>query len=346
MKSRHFLNCSLPRWLPLFKDLSLKTSVIPLSADFIEYLNADGIHLPVDENGNHIELYKRDFDEDFESTDENDARKSQFMDPELLELSKKFQSGGITDDDDDDEEDQDSRTGETRAYHFPELDQEIQKIIEKYDGMVFPKLDWSSPRDACWMATTGSLKCTKPADIYLLLKSSDFIAHDLNVDQEGAEPHQFHLCLKKWYDLHPAMEFRCFVRNHQLLAWCQRDHQNHYPFLQEMKPNISEALSRFFMDHIKGKFFEEADYVLDLYATRRDGTNSIQRICLVDINPWCKETTDSLLFDWDELNNEIIENPHRIIENEEHARQHQHSNPKFITSMLPKEAIALGEFLS
>ena len=51
-------------------------------------------------------------------------------------------------------------------------------------------------------------------DIYLLLKSSDFILHDLK-NQENAEQ-KYELVLRKWCNLHSSMEFRCFVYNNKL----------------------------------------------------------------------------------------------------------------------------------
>lgn len=130
---------------------------------------------------------------------------------------------------------------------------------------MFPKLNWSSPKvwpvpallldltvrqDAEWMVAGPPLKCQTPADVYLLLKSSDFIAHDLDhafvgcVDEvlatedglvdataqldlnagEGSPPaarergFEFELVLKKWFDMPQSQEWRCFVRDQQLIG--------------------------------------------------------------------------------------------------------------------------------
>lgn len=105
-----------------------------------------------------------------------------------------------------------------------------------------------------------NLKCQTPADVYLLLKSSDFITHDLDhafetcidvnsVDTTGHVPpeadlvalterigfgdnpdenakedeaqngqNELELVLKKWYDIPKSQEWRCFVRERQLLG--------------------------------------------------------------------------------------------------------------------------------
>ena len=58
------------------------------------------------------------------------------------------------------------------------LEKRLREAIEELGGAVFPKLDWSAPRDAGFLRA-GSLKCETPGDIFLLLKGSDFVAHDL-----------------------------------------------------------------------------------------------------------------------------------------------------------------------
>jgi hypothetical protein len=111
------------------------------------------------------------------------------------------------------------------------LEKEIEQTIAEFGGEVFPKLNWSSPRDASWIAATNTLKCQNVSDIFLLLKSSDFIAHDLahayedcsDAAAEGAEgvrerPETMDLVLRKWFDLAPSMEFRCFVRDNKLIG--------------------------------------------------------------------------------------------------------------------------------
>ena len=74
----------------------------------------------------------------------------------------------------------------------------------------------------------NSLECKSPADIYLLLKSSTFVAHDLtnpfntdnSVNEEAAKlpTVEYELVLRRWHNLNPAGEFRCFVRNEELIG--------------------------------------------------------------------------------------------------------------------------------
>jgi len=114
-------------------------------------------------------------------------------------------------------------------------------------GAVFPKLNWTSPQasppsllpllssltqtsqDASWILNPSSpLKCTSPSDIYLYLKSSDFIGHDIdpemvfdgcigNVSSTEVE-YELELVLKKWYGIEKSREMRCFVRDDVLIG--------------------------------------------------------------------------------------------------------------------------------
>jgi len=83
-------------------------------------------------------------------------------------------------------------------------------------------------QDASWVLPPSSpLKCTSPSDIYLLLKSSDFVSNDLSIDNvfEGCQydasnppSYQLELVLRKWYPIDRSREFRCFVRDGRLIG--------------------------------------------------------------------------------------------------------------------------------
>ena len=141
---------------------------------------------------------------------------------------------------------------------------------------MFPKLDWSAPRDAAWI-NGGTLRCERAGDVYLLLKSSEFVSHDLTTltadtpsppprpaaaappvaeaPSASALPLPFahKLVLRRWSTSlgggggAPApREFRCFVRRRRLVAVCQRDVATRHTFLHAERPRIARALSAFF----------------------------------------------------------------------------------------------------
>ena len=169
------------------------------------------------------------------------------------------------------------------------LNEQIRAEIARLGGHVFPKLNWSAPRDAMWM--NGSLKCSSEADVYLLLKSSDFVAHDLArmckcrgvKCAEDCPDGTFTLILRKWSNLHPSNEFRCFVANRQLLGICQRNCTAYFPHLPQQQEHMGRIIAAFFLDVIsppqnknssantnEGPGFPLDDFVFDVYIDKNE----------------------------------------------------------------------------
>lgn len=166
-----------------------------------------------------------------------------------------------------------------------------------------PKLNWSAPKDATWM-NANTMECRAANDVYLLLKSSDFVTHDLEhaledcVDSPDStltnDDIPYHLVLRKsvpsW---NPSVEFRCFVRERKLLCICQRD-LNHFDFLFKMQDKLRSMINEFFEVRIRDSFPDES-FTFDVYVPQ-----PFNRVWLVDFNPWAPRT-DPLLFSWTEL---------------------------------------------
>lgn len=75
------------------------------------------------------------------------------------------------------------------------------------------------------MNWTGDMKCEDAEQVLLLLKSSDCISHDLvepfdhcEDKNNESESIDYYLVLRKWKDIHPASEFRCFVSHNRLIG--------------------------------------------------------------------------------------------------------------------------------
>ncbi|KAK9480711.1 D123-domain-containing protein [Lipomyces japonicus] len=300
-------NCTFSAWYTKYKKISPRATVIkPVGEAFVKYLLSDGIYLPPE--GDQAEWS--------DSDDELTNR--------IQELSTNVASFSDTGESDDDDADWDADNDENSdpATAFPELDQQLRQVLADY-GAVVPKLNWSAPKDAAWITTTNSLKCVTPGDVYLILKSSNFITHDLlhafddchpgvpsldvssstntiqsnsNNDHEDVE-----LVLRKWVDFNPAMEFRCFVKDRTLIGISQRD-ENFYDFLQPLGNKLLELIDVFFSDYLQDSFANES-FVFDVYIPKphHDG-----KVWLIDINPFGPRT-DTLLYTWQEL---LSINPH------------------------------------
>jgi len=285
----HLLHCSGHYWHPLYRSITPKARLIPLTDSFLSYLRADGIFLPPEDSAR--------------------ARAAADNDSGIYTLSE--------DTDSEDEEEYDPST-EWRDIHT-----QIKATIEELGGKVTPKLNWSAPKDATWMSPTNDLQCKNANDIYLLLKSSNFITHDLDyvfVDCEEedesisktdlpisttdpsasqtaesptAQKIPYYLILRKYFNLNPALEFRCFVRNRTLLCMCQRD-LNHFDFLFPMRGLLRAQIQSFFDEKLKHTF-PDPNFVFDVYIPPPH-----ERVWLIDINPWAMKT-DPLLFSWKEV---------------------------------------------
>ncbi|XP_044618063.2 translation initiation factor eIF2 assembly protein isoform X3 [Equus asinus] len=153
--------------------------------------------------------------------------------------------------------------------------------------------------DAYWIAMNSSLKCKTLSDIFLLFKSSDFITRDftqpfIHCTDDSPDPcMEYELVLRKWCELIPGAEFRCFVKENKLIGISQRDYTQYYDHISKQKEDICRCIQDFFKKHIQYKFLDE-DFVFDIYRDSRG------KVWLIDFNPF-GEVTDSLLFTWEEL---------------------------------------------
>lgn len=177
------------------------------------------------------------------------------------------------------------------------------------------------------------MKCTSPNDIYLLLKSSAFITHDLEHAFDGTVNttpastsngtttsgsglgFQPVLVLRTFFTPHQALEFRCFVKQRSLVAIAQRD-LNHYNFLQRFRPAIISRAKDLFDSRLRFTF-PDGNFVFDIYIPEvhsldddddDDPDKKLGKARLIDINPWAPRT-DTLLFGWDELLALHVPNP-------------------------------------
>uniref|UniRef100_A0A3B5KQD9 Translation initiation factor eIF2 assembly protein n=1 Tax=Xiphophorus couchianus TaxID=32473 RepID=A0A3B5KQD9_9TELE len=261
MKKEQVVHCQFSVWYPIFKKHTIKSLILPLPQNVIDYLLDDGtlVISGSDHNSQPIQTNNS------ESDAEEDVQRN-------------------------------NCDSFSKAPEFPEFASTVLEAINALGGCVFPKLNWSAPRDANWIALNSSLECRSLGDVFLLFKSSDFITHDLTcipgLDGNGWCPCP-QLVLRKWAELIPGGEFRCFVKENKLIAVSQRDHTQYYQHILKQEQHISQAIQDFFSQHVQYRFLDE-DFVFDVYR------DSQGRVWLIDLNPF-GEVTDSLLFSWDEL---------------------------------------------
>ncbi|KIV91652.1 hypothetical protein PV10_06168 [Exophiala mesophila] len=221
---------------------------------------------------------------------------------------------------------------------WADVHESIRSTIEELGGKVVPKLNWSAPKDATWISATNDMECRTPNDIYPLLKSSDFITHDLEHAFDGCidQAHvPYHLVLRKSFNLNPALEFRCFVRNKKLIAISQRE-MNYFEFLFELRSSFKERIQEF-LDQISD--FPDDNFVVDVYIPPPHN-----KVWLLDINPWA-ERTDPLLFSWLELlqlhepQPDLIFEPEFRLVKRDDPEAYQFASTKYSAHKLPKEVV-------
>lgn len=268
--------CQIQEWYPKFKSVSIRTLFLELPESFVQYLVDDSrpFLLPV-------------------SITNEDALPNRIHNPEEEEDYQVSEGSG-------------DEAEPLAPPSFPELELRIKESIEILGGAIFPKLNWSAPKDSAWISTSGTLRCTTFSEIALLLRSSDSLIHDLChaydscSDKTMSRPPSFFLALRKWYpSLRPEMEFRCFVRGQQLVGVSQREVTTFYPALVEKKNDLEVLIEEFFNSNVRHKF-ESEDYTFDVYVTKEE------RVKVFDFNPWGAFTLP-LLFTWEELEQKLRE---------------------------------------
>jgi len=245
------LSCALPQWYENFAKVTFDTRVLDLPDDVLAYLRGRGsVVLPVEcESERWTPKKRNDNDEEEEDWEEEQE---------------------------DEEEPQPS---------FPDFCQRLREAIMDLGGRVFVKLNWSSPRDASWIALGNNLAVEDLTQLFLLLKSSDFVRHDLTspfkdcTDAADAmettlSQVRYSVCLRRWEDINPGHEFRCFVAGGRLAAVAQRDPTHYYRHIGEDAGNVLTDLKSFFGEQLRGKF-PLKDFVFDVVRRAKDEVSAL-----------------------------------------------------------------------
>jgi hypothetical protein len=247
-------------WYPTFSKHSIKTKIIKLPDRFASYLVEDGIVLP-----EHIG--KHALGNDMLSDDEDDPASASAAD------------------------------GAAEAPRLPDafhdVDACLQSTMNDFGGKIMVKINDKAPTDSLWI-NCGTLMCNSVSSVYMVLKASEKVA--LALKESGDN----YLVVRKWANMFPSMEFRCFISDGDLICICQKDASTHYPFLAADSTRIHTVISRFFESHVQEKLPVQS-VVLDVYVDKQD------RVWLIGFSPFGEETeTDSLLFSWGEIKEHIL----------------------------------------
>ncbi|KAI8102196.1 hypothetical protein M9435_005802 [Picochlorum sp. BPE23] len=310
------VQCSIQNWYSAFQKHTFKTHIIELSDTIVTWLIADGIVL------RNIE----------------DAFPTREKDPYDTSDSWSTESSSSS-----------AETGGAPPEELAEVYARVKDAIDELGGCVIPKLQWSCPKDASWMMPNNTIQCSTADDVFLLLKSSDRIAHDVEVlqqichqssprsplvsstmthnhddddkeeDEEEEEmvkiPEKAHvLALRRWYDLKPGREFRCFVKNNRLIAISQRDVSCKYQHIIDHVDAIKQRIQHMY-DTVIHTRFSLVNFSFDCYVPEAEHAS----VRIIDFNPFHHQdeedqeqqqeqehvmvsaVTNPLLFTWEDI---------------------------------------------
>lgn len=185
----------------------------------------------------------------------------------------------------------------------------ISHIIDKVDNAIkqmpngaFIRLGSRSPKDA-W-DIDPHIYDGKMA-IQRILDVSERMADDLLL----AIKHDYtpHIWVRQWVDIPKWSEFRCFMRNRNLVGISQYYYMDgKFKELQETYDSIAWAITQFFSIFVN--YCHLDDIVFDVYIKQLvHGNENRYEVKLIEINPFF-ELTDPCLFNWaekDQWNGEV-----------------------------------------
>ena len=290
------LNCSFDSWYLKFRKQTIKSRIITLNETFINYLEKDGLKLPPSIESEMDNYY--DLDSDNDSDYDNDPN---------------FK--------DDDESKKEKEGNDDIDYCL--MDELFIKIREKIDalkGEIICKLNWSLPKDSKWI-NGETIKCINITQILLLLKSSQFIKHDLfhsfhgcydyDSNKNNIPKFEYKLILRKYSNLHPNREFRCFIYDSKLISIIQRNDDDFYEELQSQKSRnkLRECINQFFINYVQNKFADNKmdKYVMDIYIDKD------YKVFIIDFNPFYQFTDCPSGYSWIDICKLIEDNDNKQI---------------------------------
>ncbi|OQV18914.1 Cell division cycle protein 123-like protein [Hypsibius exemplaris] len=292
---------SFASWYPLFKQHTFKSEIIALSDQAVTYLREDGIFLPDGLEKRTTSNYTAGSADDTSGSADDTSGSANYTSG-----SANYTSGSAADTSDHDDITAAHQTSvetewssddedKTAQQWVLDLKARVDEVIRKFGGAAFPKLNWSSPKDACWMLPNRNLKCSSLADILLVLKASTFVGFDLSIKVQEAARVPLDLVLREWSEINPGWEFRCFVKDNTLVGISQRYTTAFYAHINQNRENVTGDIKAFFAQHVQQRF-PLKNYTFDIVTF----TTDTEDFMLVDFNPF-DPVTDSLLFTWEEL---------------------------------------------
>lgn len=161
-------------------------------------------------------------------------------------------------------------------------------------------------------ASMKLLKMTCAAQVVSNFVRSERIWHDMNLALSQSDMWNEGIIVRKWVNIEPDMEFRCFVSSNIVTAISQYRHLVFFPRLLKNEKYLSSMLVEYYYSTIQPKLeklFPQDDYIVDfaveVHNSAKKGTcldnvdleGQVKKIWTVEVNPFY-HTTDACLFSW------------------------------------------------
>lgn len=171
----------------------------------------------------------------------------------------------------------------------------IAVAMEKFPGGAFLRLGSRSPKD-CWDGYREGFKVmpSDPDPLRFVLGCSERMSEDLLLAIRNEYPP--HLFVRRWADIPPWAEFRCFMMGRRLVGISQYHYRQFFPELLRHESLILWAVECFFIKNFRSA--SHLDHVVfDVFVTiREQGDEAQAEVKLLEINPFFA-LTDPCLFD-------------------------------------------------
>ncbi|XP_062204919.1 uncharacterized protein LOC133906792 [Phragmites australis] len=182
MLLEELLRCQIQEWYPAFRRYTIPTVIIPLPAAFLRYLAGQPAYPDADADADEGPL---PFLLPAVTSGRQPFAPIHAHLPDPVSLLDRLNSDLFFGSGDDDVYDPDADHPLRPA--FPELEAAVDVAIAELGGAALPKLNWSAPKDATFMSADGTIRCNCFAEVAMLLRASDCVAHDLVSSRPSCE---------------------------------------------------------------------------------------------------------------------------------------------------------------
>lgn len=182
--------------------------------------------------------------------------------------------------------------GAPDAEPLDRVEAELAAAIPRFPEGAFVRLGSRSAKDSERARARGLWVGSAAAAIDMLASGSRRAAFDLRLALANRyEPYVF---VRRWTEIAPWSELRCFVRGRELVGVSQYHEGEAFAELSRDRDAIRASVGRLF-EEVRGALHLD-DVVLDAFVERRRG-DYVAR--LLELNPfWPK--TDACLFSWED----------------------------------------------